>query len=215
MSVSALIVAYFFGRGFLREGSFDLLVLGGGSVILGLGFLISQILGSRPLGGPNQLVGISGMTFLLSGIFFGAYATTSLAGKTKTLGRRKAAVALEYSVGIVSILAIVLVFETSLAPSFFQGGIGPTLLRQQVLGTATGLFSYTAIVLVRSYRKSGETILYWFSLGLASISVGFLSAFLGKVPGGLFSWLGRISVALGGVYFIIAIVEAYGIRARD
>lgn len=209
LSLSALIVAYFFGRGFISNGSLGLLLLGGGSLILGFGFLASQILGSQPFGGPNQLVGMSSMSFLAAGAFYGAFATVSLSGRSAAVIRVRAALAYTYAAGILLVLGIILIFETSQAPSFFQPGAGPTLLRQQVLGSAIVLFAYTSIVLMRDYGQSRSGILFWFSFGLAAVSVGFLSAFLGKVPGGLFSWLGRFSVALGGIYFILAIREAY------
>ena len=210
LSVSALVVGYFFGRGFLRDGSLQLLVLGGGSLVLGLGFLLSQVLGNPPFGGPNQLVGISGLSFLLSGIFYGSFAAMTLSNRPQVLFRRRAALAVEYSIGIGLILAVVWIFQTGMAPAFFQPGVGPTLLRQQALGASTILFAAASLVLMRMYSRSKDGILYWFSLGLAAVSIGFLSAFLGKVPGGPFSWLGRISVALGGLYLLYAIVEAYG-----
>ncbi len=120
-----------------------------------------------------------------------------------------------YVASIVLVLFVTLVVEARLLPDFFVKGGGPTALREQVLGAAVVLFSYSSVVLIRNYAKSHVSILYWFSLGLASIAVGFLSAFLGKVPGGPFSWLGRIAVSIGGIYFIVAILAAYrGIEAK-
>ncbi len=209
LSTSALIVAYFFGRGFLSTRSFNLVTLGSGSLILGLGFLLSQILGSAPFGGPNQLTGISSIVFLFSGIFFGAFATLSLIGKTIPFGRPKLTLLGSYLGSVALVVVIILSVENRLTPDFFVKGVGPTLLRGQVLGGAIVLFSYSSIVSMRNYVSSRVSILYWFSLGLACIAVGFLSAFLGKVPGGPFSWLGRISVALGGIYLVISILAAF------
>ena len=215
LSISALIVAYFFARSFLSGGSFNLIALGNASLVLGFGFLLSQILGSAPFGGPNQLTGISGLVFLVSGNIFSAFAILSLFGKSIQIGRPVVTLVVTYIASIALVFLIISVVEARLLPDFFVKGVGPTALRGQVLGAAVVLFSYSSVVLIRNYARSHISILYWFSLGLAAIAVGFLSAFLGKVPGGPFSWLGRIAVSVGGIYFIVAILAAYrGIEAK-
>jgi hypothetical protein len=209
LSVSVLVVAYFFGRGFLSSGLFNLVALGDASLILGSGFLLSQILGTAPFGGPNELTGISSVVFLLSGILFAASATLNLLGRDHRLARRKAALFGTYMAGIVLVVAAILIVETHSLPAFFIRGTGPTLFREELLGGATILYAYSSVVLMRNHLMSHESVLYWFSLGLTSITVGFLSAFLGKVPGGPFSWLGRIAVAVGGIYLLVAIKAAF------
>ncbi|MBI4258377.1 MAG: hypothetical protein HY619_05430 [Thaumarchaeota archaeon] len=209
LSISALIVAYFFARGFLSSGSFNLVALGTGSLVLGLGFLVSQILGNPPFRGPNHLVAISNASFLFAGIFFGVFVTLGLFDKGLKFGKHTVTLFVNYLGGILLVIVLILAVELKLIPDFFVQGVGPTLLRAQVLGAATVLFSYSSIVLMRQYMISQIPILYWFSLGLASIAIGFLSGFLGTFPGGPFSWLGRISLAVGGIYFVAAILVAY------
>ncbi len=209
LSLSALVVAFFFARGFLSNGSLYLVTLGSGSLVLGLGFLLSQILGTAPFGGPNQLTGISSIVFLFSGIFYGASVTLNLFGKAVRLEKSAPALFAGYAGSIALVIIAILSVEWSLTPDFFAKGIGPTLLRQQVLGVAALLFAYSSLVLMRDYTRSKGAILYWFSLGLAAIAVGFVSAFLGKVPGGPFSWLGRTSLIVGGIYFIVSILQAF------
>jgi hypothetical protein len=209
LSVSCIVGAYFFGRGFLAHGSVDLLALGAGSIVLGLGFLLSQVLGNPPLGGPNELVGISSVSFAMSGIFYGAFATFSFSGRRSYIGHRIGSLAILYAVSILLVLGTTLMFELGLAPAFFAAGIGPTALREQVLGVATLLYAFASVALMRSYAVSKNDILYWFSLGLGAVSMGFLSALFGKVPGGLYSWLGRFALELGGVYIIATIFLAY------
>ena len=209
LSISALVVAFFFARGFLSSGSLYLITLGSGSLILGLGFLLSQILGSAPFGGPNQLTGISSLVFLASGVFYSASVTLSLVGKTVRLEKSALALLVGYAGSIALVIVAIVSVEMKFTPDFFVSGVGPTLLRQQVLGAAIVLFAYASVVLMRNYTVSEVSILYWFSLGLAAIAVGFLSAFLGKVPGGPFSWLGRISLIVGGIYFVVSISQSY------
>jgi hypothetical protein len=216
LGISALIVAYFFARGFLSSRSFSLVALGLGSLILGLGFLLSQILGGAPFGGPNQLTGISSLVFLFAGIFFGAFATLNLFDKTVRFGKPIVTLLTGYTGGAALVVVAILAVETKSVPDFFVSGVGPTLIREQVLGLAILLFSYSSIILMRNYSRSRDSILFWFSLGLASISIGFLSAFFGSFPGGPFSWLGRISLAVGGIYFLVAIALAYrGTRRKE
>ena len=70
LSFAAIFMSYFFARGYVRSGSVNLVTLGVGSLILGAGFLTSQILGSPPFGVANELVGISSLAFLSAGILF-------------------------------------------------------------------------------------------------------------------------------------------------
>ena len=215
LSVSALIVAYFFARSFLSGGSLNLVALGNGSLVLGLGFLLSQMLGNAPFGGPNELVGISSLEFLLAGAFFGAFSTLNLLGKTMQFGRPIVTLLVNYAGSIALVFVLIALVETKLLPNFFIPGVGPTLFRAEVLGASLMLFSYSSIVLIRDYSRSHALILYWFSLALALVAVGFLSALLGRVPGGPFSWLGRIALAVGGIYFIVSILEAYRLKNHE
>ncbi|MBI2183607.1 MAG: hypothetical protein HYU39_01460 [Thaumarchaeota archaeon] len=191
-----------------------MVALGNASLVLGLGFLLSQLLGNAPFGGPNQLVGISSLVFLFSGLFFAIFATLSLFGRVMQFGKPIVTLLVDYMGSVVLVAVLILAVETRLVPDFFVQGVGPTLVRQQVLGASILLFSYSSIVIMRNFATSRTAILYWFSLGLGLIALGFLSAFLGKVPGGPFSWLGRISLALGGIYLIVSILEALkGVKA--
>lgn len=209
LAMSALAVAYFFGRGFVGNGSAALLILGGGSFILGLGYPVSQILGNHPFGGPNQLVGIGRVIFLGSGLFYAAFAAISLSGKGVSLKRPKSWLAFVYGAAFGVVLATALLFETSFAPSFFKAGSGPTPLAGQVFDLTIILFASTSIVLMKSYLTTKAKLIYWFTLGIGLISVAVLTGLFGRVPGGLFAWLGRFSLVIGGAYFILAIIEAY------
>jgi len=209
LSASALVVAYFFARRFISRASSNLITLGSASLILGLGFLLSQILGNAPFGGPNQLVGISSLVFLVSGLLYGASSTMSLLGKTVSPGKPRLTFIAAYAGSVALVFVVILSVESSLLPAFFAPGKGPTPLRQEALGAAVVLFSYSAVVLMRNYRRHKTSVLFWFSLGLAANAIGYLSAFLGRVPGGPFSWLGRISLVLGGIYFGASILAAY------
>jgi hypothetical protein len=210
LACSAVMVAYFFARGFLSSGSLNLIPLGNASLILGLGFLLASILGEPPFGGPGQLVAISTLVFFVTGCLLGIFATLSLLNKAPRLEGRETVVTATYLGSVLVVVLIILAAETRLASTaFFVPQSGPTVLRGEMLGVAILLFSYSSIVLMKDYRASRASVLYWFSLGLASIAIGFASAFLGTFPGGPLSWLSRTLVAVGGIYFLLAIFATY------
>ncbi|MFB0536675.1 MAG: PAS domain S-box protein [Anaerolineae bacterium] len=94
-------------------------------------------------------------------------------------------------------------------PPFFIQELGPTLLRQVVLGTAVALFGISSLFLMRLYSKSKETFQYWYSLALALIAVGLSAVFLQKAVGSPIGWTGRSAQYLGGIYFLIAVLITY------
>jgi hypothetical protein len=206
---STLLVAYFFARSFLSSGALNLITLGTGSLILGLGFAVGSILGNHPYGGSGQLLTISNITFLVTGILFGTFATFSLLNRTPSLGKRRGVVVASYLGGILIVVLIAAVAETKVASDFYTIATGPTLFRDEVLGAAVVLFAYSSIVLLKDYFASRATVLFWFSLGLGSMALGYCCALLGTFPGGPLSWLARITIALGGVYFLVAVLTTF------
>ncbi len=100
-------------------------------------------------------------------------------------------------------------------PPFFIQGVGPTLLRQVVLGTAAALFAMSSLLFMIFYSKSRSEFLYWYSLALALIAAGLSAVFLQKAVGSPIGWTGRSTQYLGGIYFIIAVLTALrGARAK-
>lgn len=209
LSISAIIVAYFFARAFLTRGSGTLVVLGSGSLVLGLGYLLSQVLGNAPFGGPIQLVGISSLVFLCSALFFGAFAVLSLVNRDFRLGKPSQALTASYIAGLGTVALSIWVVEAGLAPAFFVPKVGPTFLREEVYAVAIVLFLVSSAAMMKGFLGSGSVILYWFSMGLALVAVGLVSAFLGRFPGGPFSWLARLSVVLSGLYLLGAVRVAF------
>jgi len=209
LSFAAIFMSYFFARGYVRSGSVNLVTLGVGSLILGAGFLTSQILGSPPFGVANELVGISSLAFLSSGILFAIFSTLSLRTSEKTSRGPTGLLVLGYVGGLVLVGLIAVSVALNSLPPFFVPGKGPTLLREDALGASIVLYAYSSMVVLRSYMGTRDDVLYWFSLGLGAITVGFLCAFMGIFPGGPYSWLGRVSLIVGGIYFIAALRIAY------
>jgi hypothetical protein len=214
LSISSLVVAYFFARAFIGRGVLNLLLLGCASLILGSGFLASQVLGNIPFGGPLQLLGISSLVNLSAGLVFGTYALATLLGGDFEFKSTKIILGLTYAVGLLIVLLAVWLVEAGIVPPFFRPGVGPTPIRQYSYLVAIILFGLTSMVVLGKYVELRSGVLYWFSLGLAVITIGFVSAYLGKFPGGPFSWLARISVGAGGIYFLFAVREAYRLASK-
>jgi len=209
LSVSSLIVAYFFARSFLSAGSLNLLVLGSGSLILGSGFLLSQVLGNPPFGGPIQQAGISDPVFLSSGILFGGFALINFAGKDVKIRKPAFPLSLSYAFCLMVVVVVIWTAESGLAPAFFVPGVGPTLLHRELRVITIILFFFSFLAVIRSYVASRSPILYWFAFGLELVAFGFVGALPASLAAGPFSWMGRISFAIAGVYFLEAVLAAY------
>jgi PAS domain S-box-containing protein len=99
------------------------------------------------------------------------------------------------------------VFQGALPP-FFIPGIGPTLFRQGVLGTAVALFAISSFLFMRLFFKSKSDSLYWYSLALALIAIGSCGVFLQKGVGSPIEWAGRLAQYVGTIYFLTAVLTA-------
>jgi PAS domain S-box-containing protein len=93
-------------------------------------------------------------------------------------------------------------------PPFFIQGVGPTTLRQVILGIAALLFAFSFLIFMRSYLRNRETFLYWYSSALALTAISLTAFFIQHAVGSPIGWAGRFSQYLGGIYFIVAVVTA-------
>jgi hypothetical protein len=207
--LAAIVMSYFFARGFLSSHSVNLATLGVGSLVMGAGFLVPQIIVYLLPASANELMGISSLVFLFSGILFTAFSTLSLVTSDGTASRPVGLLVLGYTGGLVLVGLITVSAASNVLPPFFAPGKGPTLFRGAVIAVSIILYAYSSLVIMRSYLSTRDDILYWFSLGLAATALAFLGVLLGTFPGGPYSWLSRVSLIVGGVYFVAALRIAY------
>jgi PAS domain S-box-containing protein len=199
-------IAYVSARSYLLTGSRTLLYLGSGLVFLGSASPIAGNLISLP-GGANLNVTIYNTGILATSILL-FLCTISLRSKiSDTQGSRKLRLTAAYSgavlfVGLFSAAAL-----QGFIPAFFVQGVGPTLLRQAVLGSATVLFALCSLQSARIYHRSRSSFAYWYALGLALITVGLSAVFLQSLVGSLSGWAGRSAQYLGGGYLAIAVLS--------
>lgn len=113
--------------------------------------------------------------------------------------------------GVVITVVIVGIATTiALIPPFFIQGTGGTLVRQGVVAAAIFLISTASILMLRLYGSQHENILRWYGLALALLALGVTDGFFAVTLGGVLSWVGRISVYMSGVYFILLVLRGTG-----
>jgi len=211
------VVVYFLARGYVSSGSKNLLLLGCGILTLGSGaFLAGWLLAAT--GGPNVNVNVTiyNIAALISAVFHaaGAIFLTSAGGFSEAEKKaRNVKVILAY-LGVLVFTALLAIASLQGAlPPFFIQGVGPTMVRHAVLGTAVALFAFSSLIFMVRYARSKADFLYWYSLALALLAVGLLAMLFQDAVGSPIGWTGRSAQYLGGIYFLIAsLTTARGAR---
>ena len=207
---TGIVVAAISARSYLRQGNFNILLLGSAVLVSGLASLAAgRVLSVQT---PNYSVTIHNVGFLVSSILQIISAALIFSG-TRTIGftKRKFALAVSYSVMVFLVISLTVLTLLGLTPTFFVEG-GPTLLRQAVVGTTIILFTLSCLVLFRSYLLLKSRVLFWYSLSLGLFAIGFLSLTLQIYAGDGFSWVSKFAQYTGGFYFILAVLST---RTKD
>lgn len=210
LSILPLTVVYFATKGYLRRGLLTMLMLGSGTLTLGLGSLSSGWLMILEHGGPNASATIFNVSLLLSAVFQlvgGLFVFIGVHSNRDT--RHNNLIATLTYVGIAVLLGLLTNMTLQhRIPVFFIQGEGPTALRQTVLGTATILFAISGLLLMAAYLFSRARILYWYSLALLLFATGGISLVFAKSVGSPVTWLGRTGFYLAGIYLFVAVTSA-------
>lgn len=206
LSAMLFIVVFVSAKAYLQAGSMRLLLLGAGVLVLGFSSLVAGWI--IFIGGPNANVTVYNTGVFAASIPFVLSSAFSAGNRASPQGDR--------GMGLLAAYAGVIIFEGLLTygtlrhsiPVFFVQGVGPTPIRQMVLGMGTILFACTAIVLWRLYTKYKSSIVYWYSLGLALITVGLVAVFFQMNVGSVLGWVGRSAQYLGSLYLLISVLAA-------
>ncbi len=202
--LASLLTAYLAFRAFLITGK-------PGSMILGCGLLIwggNTVLASIFLNiGPNELVTVHNLGVFLSAfchltaavLRWRSEATVNAPGLWLTAG-------ITGTVGVTGVVAIAAV--AGWTPVFFIPGSGGTTLRQVVLWMSIGMFTLTAWLMGKEYRRSPSAFLRWYASGLSLIAVGLFGVMMQSIPGSIIGWFGRTAQFLGGAYILVAAFAA-------
>ncbi|MCX9009726.1 MAG: ATP-binding protein [Candidatus Methanoperedens sp.] len=200
-------IAFIAASAYVFAATRQALFLGGGSLALGISALLAGWIFADS---PNVAVTIFSIGALLAAVLHILGATQ---GTEKYLARyslkkfpRQLIAILFYS-GITIFFVILSVAAIrGFFPPFFVAGEGYTPTRWVITIEYLVLFFTSALFYARSYYLFKKSFLYWYSLGLAIISIGLTLAPL-ATPGSPLNWLGRISQYLGSIYFLVAAVS--------
>jgi len=204
-------VAFISMRNFRATGRMQILLLGCGVLIFGLGGVIAGFVRGLP-DGANLNVTIYNTGALVGALFHFVAAIILLTGiSLESEGKiRKLLLFLGYGGVAIFMALLTLLAFNGIVPPFFIQGVGPTPLRQAILGSADILFIFSVVIFLSTYYKNREEFLYWYSLALALTSMSLTAFFIQHSVGSPVGWAGRFSQYLGGIYFLVALRTAIG-----
>ena len=127
---------------------------------------------------------------------------------SEEIGKRRREVILAYLGILMFVICFSLIALKGWVPRFFIQGVGPTELRQAILGSAVLLYVVSSIFLMAHYFWRKTVFLYWYSLCLAMLAIGLFAFFVQKSVGSPVGWLGRSANYFGGIFALGAILAA-------
>ncbi len=203
------IVAYIALRSYNATGRIQILLLGCGVLVFGIGGVIAAIVRHMP-GGANLNVTIYNIGAFLGAVFHLTAGFILLIGVSPEAGsgRKKSWLVLGYGGSILFMAMISVATFKSLIPPFFIQGVGPTPIRQAVLGGADILFAFAFLIFMGTYLRNKEVFLYWYSCALALTAISLTAFYIQRSVGSPVGWVGRLSQYFGGIYFLISLVTA-------
>jgi len=211
LAFTSCMVGYISFKSYLQNGWPFLVLLGSGALAWGSTSLLSGWLTSLP-SGPNSAITISNTGALVASIFHFVSSIWSRGPSPRAdLKIRKSIIILAYG----SVFGFTALYSAAalegVTPLFFVLGVGQTVLRMAVLGSAAALFAVSSILFARRYfaSRSRSRTLYWYFLALGLTGVGLAAVFFGRAPGDPISWTGRAAMFLGGTYFLKAVHTAF------
>ena len=217
VTVVCFVIAFIAARNYRMSGRGQVLLLGCGVFAFGVAAVLAAFLRSVPGTGANLNVTVYNTGALVAAIFHFIAALILLSGISPETGSKRKGL---WAVGTYAGLAVFMALFTTasvrgMVPPFFVQGAGPTLLRQEVLGTADVLFAFSFLIFIGTYLRNRETFLYWYASALALTSISLTGFFMESAIGSPIGWASRFSQYLGGIYFLIAVLSAArGAQAR-
>ncbi len=210
VTVVCFIVAYVAMKNYRVTGRIQILLLGCGLFSFGIGAVIAGWVRSVPGRGADLNVTIYNTAALLAGLFHFAAAFIPLAGVSPEVGSKRKTLWLVFSYAAIASFTAVFTAAAlkGIIPPFFIQGVGPTALRQVILGTADVLFAFSCLIFLGWYLRNGEVFLYWYSSALALTAISLTGFFIESAVGSPIGWVSRSSQYLGGIYFLIAVATA-------
>ena len=203
---TGVVVAAVSARSYIRNGDFNILLLGTAALVAGFASLAAgRVLTVQTA---NYSVTIHNIGFFVSSILQILSAALIFSGARLTgLAKRRVTLVIFYSLMTIFVVALTALTLLNLTPTFF-GVEGSTLLRQSVVALTIIFFSASCLIFFRSFLQSKSPVLYWYSLALGLFAIGFLSLTLQVQAGDSYSWISKVAQYAGGIYFIIAVLSS-------
>ncbi len=202
------IVAFFAARAYLKTGSLNVLLMGCGMLVFGLCTGSAGWLRVLP-GGADFEVTVYNAGALLGSLCHLAGSMLGPFGQSRRWKpERKPILIAAYST--VLIFAVLFSFATiqHVFPPFFTQDVGPTAIRQIVLGLAIFFYAASALLLMKNFLRIKSDFLYWYSLCLAMVALGLLASYIERIVGSPIGLVGRLSNYVGSIFSLIAILAA-------
>ena len=205
------IISYRIGRVFLAHGRPGLLLLGCGVLMWGVAGLGSTLVvlaeSGSGLSDVNTLITIHNTCIWVSAICHLTGAAVFLKWNESLLRPRiwlaLAGTAVSAVAGVIILAAL-----RGWLPPFFAPGLGGTLVRQFVLGSAVAMFVLSALLLRLLNRLHVFSFARWYGYALLLLAVGFFGTWLQKVTASPLGWAARSTQYLGFVYMLVATVKS-------
>lgn len=208
ISAVAVLVAYVAARYLAANGSPQMLWLGCGALVFGAGVAVRAWMIGEGLNVPITVHDTSAL--IASALhLIGAISVLAKQRPSAAQQRRKQGVVLISYLGTIVIIALVtLLAFRGVIPTFASQRENATVIRNVVRGIAAASFAAASFISFRSYIRSHTDFYYWYSLGLVLFALGVVLMSLGAVESRI-AWLGRASQYTGGIYFLVAVIDAY------
>ncbi|WML67833.1 MAG: hypothetical protein METHP_01399 [Methanoregula sp. SKADARSKE-2] len=210
-----LFIASIAYQSYRTNGSENVLLLGAGMLIFGLGSIAAGWLNNLP-SGANITATLHNSSVCIGSIFSLAAVILVLTGPQRESRRHSASVPLFLYGGIVaSVILFSLVTVQGLVPPFLIQGHGPTDVRQVILSNATVLYALTSLLFFSVYIQKRDAFFFWFGLSLALIAIGLAAHLIQPSVGSLLGWAGRIAQYLGACVAFVAFLAVHQRASKD
>ncbi|MCE5279330.1 MAG: PAS domain S-box protein [Planctomycetaceae bacterium] len=209
-TLASLAVAFIAARGFLAGGSPGMLLLACGVLIWGLGSatgVVAEVdFGLGRMDG-NGIVTIHNICVWISALCHLA-GVALLPRDLRAMRSRGLWLGLGVIVAAGMVAAVAGATLAGWFPVFFVQGVGGTLPRQVMLGSAISIFVVSASLLRAGERETKSSFAYWYALALVLLATGLAGVMIQSVKAGWLGWTGRAAQFLGGAYMLAAAIAA-------
>jgi PAS domain S-box-containing protein len=207
--IPAFVIAFLSIRGFLRSGAWPALWFSLGTVFYGLSSVLVGLI--VIITNINEGYTFYEISLLMASVIYlvGAFFIVNDIPPLGTKFGRLIVISQVYLAAIIIIVLIIILSTSGILPPFFMQGQNGPLAQQLIAGIAAALFIVSSITIFWQYRKTRSNFFYWYSLGLLLIFMSLVGLLVLHPTITLFSWIGRISGLLSGLYFLAAAMVTF------